>query len=279
MELVFNELSVSNFDSIEEAKIIYEQFFRTALLAHAEKCSHDNSFNIITIGSVKLSSIQLTNSYVFSNYIDRLPIQELNNRRIFYRMISVIQNPSSYPEYTYKKKPVFGLGFGHEENIISISFDTSEDWRNNIIIINKAFINNDNLCYERNLPVKNYFLNSREHIYVHKRIFRHHKIKHSWSHSNKDSYTSQLLYRDPMGNDYLRLQNLLNCAIPIDDGSFRLAFLDKERKKYIIFHPECKMEGTVNSNVFHAFHVDLNENKILIGNIKKKIKDIAIYGH
>ncbi len=262
MDFVFNELSLVEVKSRQQAENAYKTFFELAVKSENLKCKFDGIHRIITMKMFSLAKSELYPKNTFEQYLSRLSIKERSKKLKFFRMIGTFQKPVIYPEYSYKKQEALGLGYAYKNDLIALSYNATEEWNTCFVEIDELRIEKGEFKKGNVLKVRH--LSSDEHIECHKRIFKHHR-KHNWNNPAKNE--SPLLYNPTDEKDIKVIQNLLNCAIPFSENSERLCFFDENYGKYILFYRESRKKGSINYNNFHAFHT---ENKSEIPQITKE---------
>ncbi len=257
MDFIFNEQSISELNSKQEAAKKYKTFLDTCIETLKYRCFKEQN-RILIEKNKDIKLISLHKDYLLIKWIDRLPRRDIR-KNILLKMLSSHYKPIIASEYYFNNKKTLGLAYAYKHKMISISFNTPE-WSNCFMEIT------DLEKKEKKKIVKN--ISSIEHINCHKRIFRHHK-KHNKNNPAKNE--SPLLYNHSDCDDIKIIENLLNCAIPVKASSKILCFFDMKINKFIKFYPESRKKGT-NENYFHAFHID-NETEIPEVT-RKRIKEI-----
>lgn len=148
--IVFNELSVS-FINEEQKIIVLENFYHLCL-------------NLIKLSGQCLDNPQKSNfqEILFYENFDRSSIYPKNGsfqdvERIRLKKMFIEREMPSVPQYECEGKECRGLGYAHEQNILSISLETNEKWKKRNLQIDK--IENDEKLTTSQVDVKNNIAN------------------------------------------------------------------------------------------------------------------------
>jgi YHS domain-containing protein len=148
--IVFNELSVS-FINEEQKIIVLENFYHLCL-------------SLISLSGKCLDNPQKSNfqEILFYENFDRSSIYPKNSsfqdvERIRLKKMFIEREMPSVPEYRFEGEECKGLGYAHEQEILSISLETDEKWKKRNLQIDK--IKNDEKLTTSQVDVKNNIAN------------------------------------------------------------------------------------------------------------------------
>lgn len=139
MEVVFNELSFTKVSSANAANNCYKQFFEHYLAI--DKLSLTDLLKIITIEEVDIFGKEIFNGISFRSWLEKLPLKFQVEKELIYKRLVDSEKAVNYPEYHYENGEAKGLGLAHENQLLTISFQTNKKWTEKEIEIIKVEIN------------------------------------------------------------------------------------------------------------------------------------------
>lgn len=126
MEVVLNERSFPNVATKEEAKELFDHFFKFCIALHKLSLNHITSITKVDFND--FNDRELAPDFNFYTWLKTLPVQQQAEKSLFIKMLAENKKAINYPEISYNDQRCSGLGYASMHNLIAISFLSHEEW-------------------------------------------------------------------------------------------------------------------------------------------------------